>query len=299
MPGINIRQLSLGPNIPLARRGCKIEFQIKYGSKEFWSDTHFEKAFLYLHEKPPEYTYKDLEYFMLNKLPQFISILRKIDLKNQLDSDLKTENLLNEMKKYKLINENNKPDYRLEQLGNLFECLVTKALNELSIEASRDLKIIYPYDSQKYDSDGQKYDVIGALDLSRFIWIECKKPLYLNEENGLSNVLSPKKIEAFLRRAHFLRPSIAMYFVDTKDDYRETIRTLFSNELLNSNLLTITNRSDSQIMARFNGFIYFTRLIYQNDVDYWDKLKQSINQVLHDSRNEYKTENFIPGYIKK
>ncbi len=288
---VNIDEIRLHPKAPLARRGCEIESCTREGELNFFTNTHFQKVF-----KEKENTFKIQKYlelidFIKNNYINYVSILRKIELKEQDKIDSFVEKLI----EYKVIKKDLTKSYSMEKIGNLFECLVSRSLNEMNISSARDIKIKYPYPENPYDPDGQKYDVIGTLDISKFLWIECKKPLYLNEKNPLNNVIDKNRIQKFIRRAHFLRPSIAIYLVDTKDDYRESLKKIFSIDLLKSGLMTIFPSSQSQIMARLNGFIYFNRVTYNDNSKFIESLKMSVNQVLHDARNEHVVQSIFPN----
>jgi hypothetical protein len=127
------------------------------------------------------------------------------------------------------------------------------------------------------------YDILAALDISKLLWIECKKPLYLSKDNPLGQIISKDNINKFLKRAFFLKPDIAIYLVDTKEDYKEKLRKLFSSEFLTSgNYIEYFEESDN-IIARVNGFIYFNRVNFRSNQLFYSGLKNSINQVLYDA----------------
>lgn len=273
---ININQLRLGPEIPLLRRGCEIETSI--GLTNLFAGTHFDKA-----QKVKSINKNELIGFILKKYPDYTSVLRNIYTKKtgQLD-----ELIVNRLKEYNIITGELNVNTQLSKLGNLFECLVVYALHDLKIQSEREVKLIYPYDHKKYDPDGQKYDVIGSLDLTKFIWIECKKPLYINSSK-LNNILDKRNISQFIKRAHLLRPTVAVLLVDTKEDYRDYLELLCLKGVIQNNLLTIFKDESSQIMGRYNGFIYFNRVDYGDNQTFIHKLKQSIKQCLFDARQDH------------
>ena len=99
----------------------------------------------------------------------------------------------------------------------------------------------------------------------------------------MGQIISKANIDKFLRRASFLKPDIAIYLVDTKEDYKEKLRKLFSPEFLTSgNYIEYFEESDN-IIARVNGFIYFNRVNFRSNQLFFSGLKNSINQVLYDA----------------
>ena len=115
------------------------------------------------------------------------------------------------------------------------------------------------------------------------MWIECKKPLYLDgSQDPLGNVLSRGDLRKFYKRAWRLRPEIAVYLVDTKEDYFSRLEPHLAKGA------TVVQRHPeelSEIVARLNGFIYFCRVDYTQPKRYFESLQRSVNQVLYDARS--------------
>ncbi len=99
----------------------------------------------------------------------------------------------------------------------------------------------------------------------------------------MGQIISKNNIEKFLRRASFLKPEVAIFLVDTKEDYREKLRKLFTPEFLTTgNYIEYFEQSDN-IMARINSSIYFCRVNYKSNDLFFTGVKNSINQVLYDA----------------
>lgn len=84
--------------------------------------------------------------------------------------------------------------------GACLECAALICLGDLHIQGHRDVKVKYPYPEAQYDPDGQTYDVLGGLDLSSLLWLECKAFIFgrkeqpsrpSSEEGKYSKVLPP------------------------------------------------------------------------------------------------------------
>ncbi len=279
MTGITLSQIRLGPSIALGRRGCLLEDGKEQYTNKYYDGTPFENHFksLGLFKGDP------IRNFLKERFPDILSVCRKSHL-NQFEQIQNGDNgLVEKLKEYKILDNDSKLLSNIELFGNLFECIVGYALYESQIQSLRAVKIKYPFPNKPYDPDGQLYDILAALDISKLLWIECKKPLYLNSENPLGQVISKEKIEKFIKRAFFLKPEIAIYLVDTKEDYKEKLRKLFKPEFLTTgNYIEYFEDSDN-IIARLNGFIYFNRVNFKSNKLFFDGLKNSVNQVLYDA----------------
>lgn len=278
MGQITLNQINIGPNVALGRRGCVLEDGKNMQSDDFYAGTPFHdyyKAF----DRNERLIIKN---FVRDKFPEILSICRKSYL-NKFDEIDGNNDVISKLKKYGVLDEDLNLKCKLESFGNLFECVVGDALRANNIQFIREAKIRYPFPNKPYDPDGQLYDILGALDLYRLIWIECKKPLYLSDENPLGQVLSRNNIEKFIRRAFFLKPDIAVYLVDTKEDFRKDIRKLFNTDFLTSGQYVDYFKDSDNLMARLNGFIYFVRANHKSNNLYFEGLKNSISQVLYDA----------------
>jgi len=291
----HMADIRLGPEFPLGRRGCKIESAKSFWDEDGWSDTHFAI--------PAKEQAKRNEIIRLFKKSgeEIFTILKRIRFPDSTGfnpSQIKgMENTYNALKSLGVIVDNGKGDLVIPNsktdFGGEFECIVQMALEDLLIQAKRDTKILYPFSDKPYDPDGQKYDVLGGLDLSRLVWFECKKPMYINNSSSpLANVLSLAKCQSFLRRCHFLRPTIAVFLVDTIDDYSSVIRGHFSPDFLSSGCYVETISKLESVLARVNGFIYFARIQYKTPKEYFEGVKQSISQVLYDARKGWPETSF-------
>ena len=286
---INIRQIRLGPDVPLGRRGCRVESSLSHEDVSGWDDTYFKCAA------------DDGG----NQLRQVIDILRSRGeevftvLKTILHDPARSFNesqrqTLDELVKLGVV----RWDFETECMsltnptgtwGACLECATLIALEDLHIQALREVTIEYPYPSNRYDPDGQKYDILAGLDWSQLLWIECKKPLYLREgENPLGSVVSKDTVQKFYRRTRYLRPTIAVFLVDTLEDYHEVLQSLFTAEFWESSgCVCMPVPAAHQIIARLHGFIYFVRVEYQSSRDYVRALRESVSQVLHDARQDW------------
>lgn len=277
---LKIDQFFLGPEVPLGRRGCKVEESKDIQTENGWKDTVFYKTIK---------TNRDIIIQLLKKYGQEVfTVLKRIKYKNY---DKLPEEQTGVLEKLKSINvilgsgNNLKLSKDLDSFGSEFECYVSLVLRDLYIQNSRDVKIIYPYNNP-YDPDGQKYDILGGLDLTELLWIECKKPLYLeSSSNPLQNVISKENIKKFYKRSYFLFPEIAIFLVDTKDDYKDTLLSFFTDSYLNSSCYFSPKMAES-IVLRLHGFIYFCRILYNSNKDYYNGIQTSICQVLHDARKK-------------
>lgn len=276
---LRLNEINIGPDIALGRRGCLLEEGKRPYTNDYYNGTPFEQHFKSL----DLFKWHDIRAFIKTNFPDIISACRKIHLNEHNSFNDKDNEIIKFLKDSKIINVELKLTSELNSFGNLFECLVGYALYENEIQLFREAKIRYPFPHKPYDPDGQRYDILAALDLTKLIWIECKKPLYLSNDNPLGNVISKNNIEKFIRRAYFLKPDIAIYLVDTKDDYKEKLKTLLKSEFLTTgNYVEHFDDSDN-IVARLNGFIYFNRVNTKSNKLFFNALKDSINQVLYDA----------------
>lgn len=280
MSKINVRQIRLGPEVPLRRRGCEVEEFINVETSNFWDDTIFKDAPI---------GNADFLQFIKEYGQEIFNVIKK--LKQNEESFTPThKEVLYKLEEYKIVEKTLTNAYSLlknpDNFGSEFECFTSLVLTELSIQNQREVKVKYPYKKPNdYDPDGQKYDILAGLDLTRLLWIECKKPLYSKDsKDPLQNIISKDYIEKFYKRAHLLRPDIAVYLVDTKEDYSSKLKNVFTNEFINSGCYFELPSPSDTIIARLHGFIYFSRIDYSNSKDYYKGLKQSICQVLHDAR---------------
>jgi hypothetical protein len=276
---LRLNQINIGPSIALGRRGCFLENGKRPYTNDYYDGTPFEKHFKSL----DLFSWHDVRNFIKENFPDIISVCRKIYLNLHETLNDNDKKIIKFLKECKIVTDDLKLIPNIESFGNLFECIVGYALFENQIQLLRETKIKYPFPNKPYDPDGQLYDILAALDLTKLIWIECKKPLYLSNDNPLGNVISKVNIEKFIRRAYFLKPDIAVYLVDTKDDYKEKLRSLLKPEFLTTgNYVEHFEDSDS-IIARLNGFIYFNRVFAKSNKLFFTALKNSINQVLYDA----------------
>lgn len=278
MNDINLSQL-IGPSTVLKRQGCLLEEGLLPYTEDFYKGTPFEKypKLMDLRKR------HQVLAFLKENFPDILSICRKSHLNKFEELKNDNEEIITRLKEYSILDNDLKLLTSIESFGNLFECMVGYALHGIQIKNFREAKIKYPFPNKPYDPDGQLYDILGAIDISKLLWIECKKPLYLNEEKPLGQVISKENIEKFIKRAYFLKPEIAIYLVDTKENYKEELRSLFESEFLTTgNYIDYFEDSDN-IIARLNGFIYFNRVNYNSNKLFFNGLKNSINQVLYDA----------------
>ena len=284
---IATRQIRLGPEVPLGRQGCLVESSLSHEAPSGWDDTYFKHA---ADER---------------QLPHVIDLLRRRGeevftvLKSLLHdpnrsfnaSQLETLNELLDLGVVRRDSVNNSVSLTNASgnWGACLECATLIALEDLHIQALREVKVKYPYASPSdYDPDGQKYDILAGLDWSRLLWIECKKPLYLPGcANPLGSVVAKDLIGKFYRRAHLLRPTIAVFLVDTTEDYRDKLHALFTDEFRESSCAIEPNEAANQLIARLHGFMYFARVTYKSPKDYVSAIRESRSQVLHDARNDW------------
>lgn len=278
MNKLNLRQIDIGPSVALGRRGCVLESGKQPFTDEYYDGTPFEK--IYKENNIRNWgPYRD---FIKEKFPDILSVCRK-SYANDLDKGLKPD-IVNKLKECYILDDNlSVAQADLNSFGNLFECIVGYALHECHFQPIREAKIKYPFSGQPYDPDGQLYDILAALDISKLLWIECKKPLYINENNPIGQVLSKENIEKFIRRALFLKPDIAIYLVDTKEMYRDTLRQLFHPSFLQTGSYVDYFDNSENIIARINGFMYFCRVNFKSNNLFFSEVKKTINQVLYDS----------------
>lgn len=285
MSKISIRQIRLDPEVPLSRRGCEVEEFINVEKSEFWEDTIFKDV--------PKDNYYFLQ-FIKEYGQEIFNVIKKI--KQGENNFTSTHNeVLVKLQEYKIVEKTLESNYSLlksiDNFGSEFECFTSLILTELSIQNQREVKVKYPYKKPNdYDPDGQKYDILAGLDLTKLLWIECKKPFYSKDTvNPLQNIISKNNIKNFYNRSHLLHPDIAVYLVDTKEDYQKNLREIFTDQFLFDSgcYYSSPNSLSDTIIARLHGFIYFSRVNYTNGKDYYKGLKQSICQVLHDSSKGY------------
>lgn len=285
---IGINQFRLDPAVPLGRRGCTVESSQSHESKDGWANGYFagavERGDL---NRVVELLRKQGEEVcvVIRRLCQDAALRRTDFRKEQQDS-------ISGMLELRALYEGPDGLLNLEcpkaNWGALLECAVLISLFDLHIQASRDVKVQYPYQHARHDPDGQAYDVLAALDFSRLLWIECKKPFYeVGQNNPLGQVLNKGNVQKFYRRAHFLKPTIAMFLVDTKTSYQSDLRSLFNPDFCNSGCYAEPAAPANQLIARLHGFIYFARVAYRSNYDYLAGLRESISQVLHDARHDW------------
>lgn len=286
MNDINLSQL-IGPSTVLKRQGCFLENGLQPYTKDFYNGTPFEKYSKLI----DIFKWHPVRDFLKENFADILSICRKSHL-NKFE-ELKNDNdiIIDKLKEYQILDKDLKLLSKIESFGNLFECLVGYALHSIQIKNFREAKIKYPFPNKPYDPDGQLYDILGAIDISKLLWIECKKPLYLNEENPLGQVISKENIEKFIKRAYFLKPEIAIYLVDTKENYEKELRSLFKSEFLTTGNYVEYFEDSDNIIARLNGFIYFNRVNYNSNKHFFNGIKNSINQVLYDATRTKGAEN--------
>lgn len=168
--------------------------------------------------------------------------------------------------------------------GATFEAFVLHTLQRLEFGASREALVKYPkeWGGKSYDPDGQRYDILAGIDITTVMWIECKKPLYFKDShNPLSGVLSQANLAKFYRRAWRLRPEIAVFLVDTREDYWSKLE-----RCLVPSYSCVERRPEEleQIVARLNGFIYLARIDYRSHQKYYSRIKRTIMQILYAAR---------------
>ena len=103
----------------------------------------------------------------------------------------------------------------------------------------------------------------------------------------LGSVVAKDLIGKFYRRAHLLRPTIAVFLVDTTEDYRDKLHALFTDEFRESSCAIEPNEAANQLIARLHGFMNFARVTYKSPKDYVSAIRESLSQVLHDARNDW------------
>ncbi len=275
----SIRQLKIDLKVALGRRGCSLESGMNLYLNNYYDDTPLEN-YMKSDNKIDSYSIRE---FITEKFQNISSICRKSHLNKYQEIKESDKGLVQQLINFKILDNDLKLLPNIQSFGNLFECIAGFALEDNNIQNLREVKIRYPFPNKPYDPDGQLYDILGALDISKLLWIECKKPLYLNEKNPLGQVVSSENIGKFIRRASFLKPDIAIYLVDTKEDYKGQLASLFKPEFLTTgNFIDYFEESDN-IIARLNGFIYFNRVNYKSNNLFYNGLKNSINQVLYDA----------------
>ena len=286
---IHVRQVRLGPEVPLGRRGCLVESFKTHEAADGWCDTFFAGA-VSRHSVGP------IIQLLRDRGEEVFTVIKRLNYNKAhqaCDFNPSQQASLEELKRMGVVQEDSaigqlRLEYPKADWGSGLECAALVSLADLHIQAHREVKVKYPYKDAQYDPDGQKYDVLAGLDLSRLLWIECKKPLYLDEgSDALGQVLSKAKVQEFYRRAHYLRPDIAVFLVDTKFDYRSDLRALFTQEFLSSGCFMVPAPPANQLMGRLHGFIYFARVKYRSSREYMDGLRHSISQVLHDARSHW------------
>lgn len=284
---IATRQIRLGPEVPLGRQGCLVESSLSHETSSGWHDTYFKHA-------ADERQLPHVIDLLRRRGEEVFTVLKSLvhDPNRSFNaSQLQTlEELLNlGVVRRDSVNNNVSLTHASGNWGASLECATLIALEDLHIQALREVKVKYPYaPPSDYDPDGQKYDVLAGLDWSRLLWIECKKPLYLPGcENRLASIVSKDLIGKFYRRALLLRPTIAVFLVDTLEDYREALHALFTADFLESGCVIEPNQIANQLIARLHGFMYFVRVKYKSFQDYVPAIRESLSQVLHDARNDW------------
>lgn len=281
MARISLHQINIGPRTVLGRRGCKLESGKSPYTNEYYQGTPFEEYFKTLNL----FKWHPIRKFFIENFPDILSACRKCYLGHYKELKVIDKVMIEKLQEFKIIDECNKLLCDIEKFGSLFECIVGYALHDCQIQSIREAKIKYPFPEKSYDPDGQLYDILAALDISKLMWIECKKPLYLSKEKPLGQVISKDNIAKFIKRANFLKPDIAIYLVDTKEDYKdEIIKLIDTNYLTSGNYIDYFEDSDN-IIARLNNFIYFNRVNYKSNNLFFEGIKNSINQVLYDAQH--------------
>src|ERR1700752_362097 len=123
---LKISQLSLGPDIPLGRRGCLLENGKKSYSKEFYNGTPLENHI----QSAGVTTWFYCQTLLKEKFPDILSICRKSHLKDFISVQQADVELLKNLIQWKILSDDYKLIPRIESFGNLFECIVGLALNE-------------------------------------------------------------------------------------------------------------------------------------------------------------------------
>lgn len=252
---INSDQIRLDPSSPLIRRGCEIVSSLNIDDVEYWRDTLLS---------PPDSSLQTLNkirsllplygeniFCILRKLcgpsgspkQEFVDISLNINLQNTFNALLSLGLIEKSNEKYRLINLKG-------SIGNTYECYVHEALEDLGLQTLREVKIKYPFKAQKkFDPDGQKYDLLSGIDLTRLLWIECKKPNYSNQAaNPLGNIISKDLIKKFYNRSWLLQPDIAIFLVDTKENYIDLLKNIFGEAFIQDTLKKYSGSDYDQIV---------------------------------------------------
>lgn len=302
--GISIRQIRIGPEVPLGRRGCEMEHGLHLDQPEAWMDTYFRRSV----ENDPKSAYR-IQRLLQDHGEEAFTVLKRV---HRSDAPLAASNFnyrqqeaLHELIELGAIADKDgelvvtNPD---ANWGSHLECCTSMALEQLFIQSRREVKVRYPHPNRRYDPDGQLYDVLAGLDLTNLMWVECKKPLYLQgTTNPVGQVLNGDTIRKFYIRAFRLRADIAVLLVDTKEDIREAVRSVFRPDYLYSGCFVDMGHESDQIAARLHGFIYVTRVNYRDSKAYIPALKECLSQVLYDAKRSlpdpgFAGDPFISGF---
>jgi hypothetical protein len=286
MSKLNLKQIRIDPSLALGRRGCICESGKTQFSLEYFQGTPFDEYLNTIEDDTLTSKKSEVVRLVQTRFQDIVSICRKSS-KKEINIESLDKELLNKLVEFKILDKDYNLLKKIESFGNLLECIVCYSLESCGIQSMREVKVKYPFTSNPYDPDGQLYDVIGALDISKLIWIECKKPLYLNNDKPLGQVISKDNIEKFIRRANLLKPDIAIYLVDTKEDYSQNLRNIFNPQFLSRGNYIDSFQGYENIIARLDGFMYFNRICYKSNSLFYDGLQNSVYQVLHDSINQY------------
>jgi hypothetical protein len=286
--------VQIGPEQPLARKGLTVRDQLVLGDHKCLRDT-----FLIPHLENPDLSPKNAIDLLCERGDEFFFILNQLVSKSgnalRKPRPLKLKKIhqktFDEMKKQGIIIGDESGaviSNKKGSIGHTFEYLVLRAVEACNIGATREVKVEYPFKSgvPKFDPDGAKYDILAGVDLTRLMWIECKKPMYYeNSSDNLRNVVSREPLEIFWRRARRLRPEIAVFLVDTKDDYTDRLQQIFTQHFLTRGYF-VNDRFEEldQIVACLCGFMYLCRNNHRSARDSYKGLKRTIKQVLFDSR---------------
>ncbi len=273
---IQLNQIDIGPRVVLERRGCVLEEAIELDSRNYFKKTPLSK------EQRHSSTW-DIGDVLKEKFPEIVSLCRKSHLGKQFEINEANRDLVKTLQEWGILANDLSLNIEMESFGSLFECIVGLALHSSGIQHVREGKIRYPFPQKPYDPDGHLYDILGAIDISKLIWIECKKPLYLKDNNPLGQVVSKKSIHKFLRRSHLLKPDIAVYLVDTKEHYGHELKKLFNTNFLSTGKYVDHFEHSNNIIARISDFIYFTRVDYSSNNQFYQGVKDSVNQTLYDA----------------
>lgn len=287
---IRIEQILLNPLVPLNRRGCEIKSSLSIDEKRCWEST------LIYNQSFTNVDIKESRAMLMEYGADAFCILRRLcdrvgsPLKELVDlTPSANQKKILDLFLVKGIIENNNEKYRLSNqkgtIGATFECFILEAVENLNLQSLREVLVEYPFPKQRFDPDGAKFDILSGLDLTKLLWIECKKPLYMpNGGNDLKNIINKDNIKKFYRRAWRLSPEIAIFLVDTKIDYVDMLKDIFGSEFAKDNFWHSRVENYDQIVMLLHNFIYFCRIDYKKNRDMFVSAQQALRQVLYDRR---------------